>query len=168
MARVVVIRDIKRRVVTLKGDERGGYRFVVEGEEGTNFLPLGLMIWGATDQSTVTRIVCADRLCMMNDTPLPARFFGTAQSFEELLKLWEEEATARCAEGEPPPPAEDVSPPVHGMTRRARVAARPHLAPPSWLDFYMMSVGQSFEVETRGPITAVALLGKRYTVVKDR
>lgn len=162
MAKVVTIRSVKRVIAGLLSDERGGFSFTMEGEQGSHFLPLVLMIWGATPSSTVCRIECANRLCMLGNAPIPAELFGAAKSLEELhAQLTKQEEEDKRAALIPPPPASPALPAP--FSRSVRTTARPYLAGPSWIEFSMMWPGERLEVQTRGPITAIALLGKRYT-----
>jgi hypothetical protein len=166
--KIVTMRNTARVAVSLKSDERGGYAFTLLGEEGLNFLPLVLMIWGATEASTVSSILCAGKSSILGDTPLPAQLFGAARSLEEvneMLAIEEKRTEQERSLPRPPRTAAEVS---DGRFRSPVLRpTRPFFAGHAWLDFKMMEVGELFEVKTRGPIQAIALLGKKYSVVEQ-
>lgn len=69
---------------------RGDDPCVLSAEPQRPFKPLGLMLWGVGDGVCVQPFVGTDYQLIASFGSLPARWFTTAQSFAEIVKMLDE------------------------------------------------------------------------------
>ena len=54
------------------------------------FKPMGLIVWGASEHTFIDDIMCGNQCeAGVSGSSIPARYFETGRSFEEVLKLAE-------------------------------------------------------------------------------
>ena len=121
--------DPRNVVESLRSDEQGGFSYETP-EDLYSLTPRAIMIWGATEESSIVEIRCGEKVVYDGPTPLPALFFGTAKTFEELQAEWDKGDKAH------------------------------------WLDYGRLKAGEKFVMKTRGPIKAIALLGRAFILRK--
>lgn len=142
-----------------------GFRNLGPGTERTwcaqpavPFRILGLMVWGVTIETLITRCQVGNLVhAMASADPVPALFYATGLSFAELL------ASVTDNDGRPLP--------LRG-SRRARggkleppdyfagwLKARPHVEPRQLLSFKTLSAGLQFNITTQGPIHQLVAWG---------
>jgi len=78
-------------VAGLKQPVQSEGRYVFHPDPGPEhaehaYLPRGLLIWGATEESFVHQIIC-DGVAVIRGAPVCALFFGTARTFEQIQAM---------------------------------------------------------------------------------
>ncbi len=64
---------------------------IYKGIPAVPFKPCGLMVWGVDNHTLITSVVVSNEETLLSHDPIPAQFFATAKSYEELEEMAKED-----------------------------------------------------------------------------